>query len=212
MDSRDRDHRLLAAFLAGELDPAAARRWDAHLLECEQCWRAVREDRTGRQAARLLRRPAPPELADRVAFAVERTAAGAAGQRPARAPAQPRRRARPGRRLRGRWLAAAGTGAAALLVTLIVSLVPGGYQAQSVPAAVAAVARYARTVPSPAVAPGAHPDRQVVPVGVGRPVTVTAGGQQIVVRTWPLGSPQAGWAGSCRPLSLPARAPGRSVI
>src|SRR5260370_17135009 len=100
MDSRDRDHRLLAAFLAGELDPAAARRWDAHLLECEQCWRAVREDRTGRQAARLLRRGAPPELADRVAFAVELTAARAAGQRPARAPARPRRRARPGTRLR----------------------------------------------------------------------------------------------------------------
>ena len=41
MDSHD---RLLATFLAGDLDPAAAREWDEHLLECEQCWRAVRED------------------------------------------------------------------------------------------------------------------------------------------------------------------------
>ena len=78
MDGRDLDHRLLAPFLAGELDPADARRWDEHLLECEACWRAVREDRAGRQAAQVLRQPAPPGLADRVAFAVEMAAA--AGQ------------------------------------------------------------------------------------------------------------------------------------
>ncbi len=41
MDSPDRQHRLLAGFLAGELDEAGARRWDEHLLECEQCWQAV---------------------------------------------------------------------------------------------------------------------------------------------------------------------------
>src|SRR5215470_9212137 len=49
MDSHDRYDRLLTTFLAGELDPAEARRWDEHLLECEACWRAVREDRAGRQ-------------------------------------------------------------------------------------------------------------------------------------------------------------------
>src|SRR5260370_8493251 len=75
MDSHD---RLLSAFLAGDLDPGAARRWDEHLLECERCWRAVREDRVGRQAAQLLRHPAPPGLADRVAFAVEVAAAARA--------------------------------------------------------------------------------------------------------------------------------------
>ncbi len=52
--------RLLAAFLAGDLDAAEVRRWDEHLLECERCWRAVREDRAGRQAAQVLRQPAPP--------------------------------------------------------------------------------------------------------------------------------------------------------
>src|SRR5260370_1035264 len=97
MDSRDRDHRLLAAFLAGDLDPAAARRWDAHLLECEQCWRAVREDRTGRQAARRLRRGAPPEPAHRVPLALQLTAPRGAAGRPPRAPAPPRTAGRPGR-------------------------------------------------------------------------------------------------------------------
>src|SRR5258708_38212050 len=75
MDGRNTDHRLLAGFLAGDLGPADARRWDEHLLECEQCWRAVREDRAGRQAAELLRQPAPALLADPGRFAVELAAA-----------------------------------------------------------------------------------------------------------------------------------------
>src|SRR5262249_60144486 len=65
MDSHDGDDRLLMAFLAGGLGPAEARRGDEHLLECERCWRAVREDRAGRQVAELLRQPAPAGLADR---------------------------------------------------------------------------------------------------------------------------------------------------
>jgi hypothetical protein len=82
MDGHDRHDRVLGAFLAGDLDPAAAWRWDEHLLECEQCWRAVQENRDGRRAAELLRQPAPPGLADRVAFAVEVAAADrAAAQR-----------------------------------------------------------------------------------------------------------------------------------
>ena len=64
MDGRDRACRLLAGFLAGDLNPAEARLWDEHLLECEACWRAVREDRAGHQAARLLRQPAPGGLAE----------------------------------------------------------------------------------------------------------------------------------------------------
>jgi hypothetical protein len=217
MDSRDEDHRLLAAFLAGELDPAAARRWDAHLLECEQCWRAVREDRTGRQAAQLLHQPAPPGLADRVAFAVELTAAGRAPrQRPTRAPARSRLHARPGRRprqggrLRWQWLAAGGTGTVALVVSLVVVLLPNGHQTPSVPAAVAAVARYAQTVPAPARAPDAHQHERVAPVEVGRPVTVTAGGQQIVLRTWRLGSAEVVVAVSSQPFPMPASARGLS--
>jgi DNA-directed RNA polymerase specialized sigma24 family protein len=71
MGGHDRHDRLLGGFLAGDLDPAAARQLDEHLLECEQCWQAVRGDRDGRRAAELLRQPAPPGLTDRVAFAVE---------------------------------------------------------------------------------------------------------------------------------------------
>src|SRR6266581_893005 len=115
MDGHDRDHRLLAGYLAGELGPADARRWDEHLLVCEQCWRAVREDRAGRRAARLLRQPAPTGLADRVAFAVELAAAGTIARQ------RPRHRMR----LRWRWLAAAGALAAAVAVTVGV-LLPGG--------------------------------------------------------------------------------------
>src|SRR5499427_397518 len=120
MDGRDRACRLLAGFLAGDLDPADARRWDEHLLECEACWRAVREDRAGREAAQVLRQPAPPGLADRVAFAVEVAAAGrtAAPQRTGQ-DIRSGRRGRHDSRLHWR-LAGAGAVAAGLAITLLV--------------------------------------------------------------------------------------------
>src|SRR5215469_16981513 len=188
MDSRDSHDRLLAAFLAGDLDPADAQRWDEHLLECEWCWRAVREDRTGRQAAQVLRQPAPPGLADRVAFAVEMAAgAPAAAQRQARPPARAPERARRGRRLRWR-LAGAGAVAVGLVATLLVALLAGGRQADRVPAAVAAVVRYAQVIPPPS---GEQHPHRAAPLPVGRPVTVMVGGQRIVLRTWRLGGTEA---------------------
>jgi hypothetical protein len=193
MDGHD---RLLAAFLAGDLDRAAAREWDEHLLACEQCWRAVREDRAGRQAAQMLRQPAPRGLADRVAFAVEVAAAGTIAQR----------RPRGGVRLRWRWLAGAGGLAAAAAVTVAV-LLPGGRETGRMPAAVAAVARYAETVP-PARHPGLGPGRPGGPVEVGRPVTVAAGGQRMVLRVWRLGRVEAVVAVSAQPFPMPARARG----
>ena len=205
MDGHDRDHGLLAAFLAGELDAAGARRWDEHLLACEQCWRAVREDRAGRQAAQLLRQPAPPGLADRVTFAVELAAAGMAGQ------GWPRHRVRPQRsrrwvRLRWRWLAAAGALAAAV-AALAAVLLPGGRESASMPAAVAAVDHYAQTVPS-ARPPWPAPGGSSAPVEVGKPVTVSAGGQRMVLRVWRLGRVEAVVAVSTRPFPMPARAQG----
>jgi hypothetical protein len=194
MDGHDRDHRLLAGFLAGQLGAADARRWDEHLLECEQCWRAVREDRAGRQAAELLRRPAPAGLADRIAFTVE----VAAASRPAARPP-----GRPGRRQAWWRLAGAGTLAAGLAVTLLLVLLPGGRQTQSMPAAVTAVARYAQAVPPPAREQPAHPGGLAAPVQVGRPVTVTVGGQQIVMRTWRLGGTEAVVAVSGQPFPMP---------
>ena len=196
MDSHDRGHRLLAAFLAGELNPADAPRWDEHLLACEQCWRAVREDRAGRQAARLLRQPPPPGLADRVAFAVELAAAGTIV----------RQRPRRGMRMRWRWLAAAGVLAAAVAVTVAV-LLPVGRETGTMPAAVAAVARYAQTVP-PARHPGPGPGGPGAPVEVGHPVTVAAGGQQMVLRVWRLGDVEAVVAVSAQPFAMPAGAHG----
>jgi hypothetical protein len=190
MDSHD---QLLAAFLAGELDPVAARRWDEHLLACEQCWRAVREDRAGRQAARRLRQPAPPGLADRVTLAVEIAAADRTATR-RHAPAR----------------LEAGILAAAVAVTLLVLLIPAGRPPGGMPAAVAAVARYARTVPAPAGNQHLPPDGRAVPVAVGRAVTVTAGGQQIVMRTWRLGGAEAVVAVSGQPFPMPARAQGAS--
>jgi anti-sigma factor RsiW len=207
MDSHDRYDRLLAAFLAGDIGPAEARAWDEHLLECEACWRVVREDRAGRQAAQLLRRPAPPGLADRVAFAVEVAAGGrTASRRRARPGVRARWRAGPGRRLRWPWLAGAGALAAVLLVLVL----PGGGGGASVPAAVAAVARYAQAIPPPAGDQHFHPGGRVRPVEVGHPVTVTAGGQQIVLTTWRLGGTEAVVAVSGQPFPMPAGAQGVS--
>lgn len=196
MDSHDRRHRLLAAFLTGELNPADAPRWDEHLLECEQCWRAVREDRPGRQAAQLLRQPPPPRLADRVRFAVELAAAGTIAQQ----------RPRHGMRLRWRWVAAAGALAATMAVTVAV-LLPGGHETGTMPVAVAAVAHYAEAVP-PAPHHGAGSGGLAAPVEVGHPVTVAAGGQQMVLRVWRLDHVKAVVAVSAQPFPMPARAHG----
>src|SRR5215467_9280740 len=176
MDSHDRRHRLLTAFLSGELSPADTPRWDEHLLACEQCWRAMREDRAGRQAAQVLRQPAPPGLADRVAFAVELAAAGDMAQR------HPRH----GVRLRWRWLASAGALACAVAVA-VTALLPGGRETGSMPAAVAAVARYAEAMPPAPHHRAGSGGPAAAPVEVGHPVTVAAGGQQMVLRVWRLG-------------------------
>jgi len=206
MDGHD---RLLSAFLAGDLDLADARRWDEHLLECEQCWRAVREDRDGRLAARLLRQPAPAAMPERIRFAVEvAAAAGPAAQRNERPGRRSRRWARARVRPRWRWLAGAGTLAAGLAVTVIVLALPAGRA--SVPAAVAAVARYAETIPAPARQPQPHRGHRAAPVEVGRPVTMTAGGQRIVARTWRVDGVEAAVAVSGQPFPMPPGAQGVS--
>jgi hypothetical protein len=58
------------AFLAGELSPEEERRFDEHLLSCEQCWQAVKADQAARLALEKLRRPAPQGLQERVALAI----------------------------------------------------------------------------------------------------------------------------------------------
>jgi hypothetical protein len=209
MDGRDRACWLLAGFLAGDLDPAEARRWDEHLLECEACWRAVREDLAGRQATQVLRRPAPPGLADRVAFAVEvATAAQTAAPRRARTAAGSSRWARSGGWLRWPQLAGAGAVAVAVVVTLVVVLLPGGHQVRGVPAAVAVVADYAQAVPQSARGQHHVSGGGAAPVQVGHPAIVTAGGQTVVLRTWRVGGTEAVVAVSSKPFPMPPRAQG----
>jgi hypothetical protein len=121
------------------------------------------------------------------------------------------RQVRKGRRLSWPRLAGAVALAAGLAITLLVLLLPGGHQAGTMPAAVAAVARYAQALPPP---PGNARPEEAAPVQVGHPVTVTAGGQQIVMRTWRLGGVQAVVAVSARPFPSPAGArslPGRGM-
>ncbi len=214
MDSHD---RMLAAFLAGELDGEQARRWDRHLLECERCWQAVREDRVGRQAAALLRRPAPPGLADQIAFSVEVAAGGGyagAAMRRERPVARTWRRVRPAAGGWPKWrlLAGAGALAAAVAVTLMAVVLPGGRGTVSMPAAVAAVARYAQAVPSRNTEELPPQGIQSAPVQVGRPVTLTAGGQQIVLRTWRLDGTDVVVAVSGQPFSMPMGAQAASGV
>lgn len=74
------DEGRLLAFLAGELDAAEERAFDEHLLTCETCWRAVREDRVGRLALDELRVSTPLGLADRVALVVRLADQSATGE------------------------------------------------------------------------------------------------------------------------------------
>jgi len=78
------------AFLSGELPPDEERRFDEHLLSCEQCWQAVKADQAARLALEKLRQPAPAGLQERVALAIalasQDEAKIAAGQRRPLAP------------------------------------------------------------------------------------------------------------------------------
>ena len=73
------DDATLGGFVSGELTPTEAERLDAHLLSCDECWRAVHQDELGRRLARSLTEPAPAALAERVDAAV-RDAARSAGR------------------------------------------------------------------------------------------------------------------------------------
>jgi hypothetical protein len=138
-------------------------------------------------------------------------AAGLGAGRPWQRPgARSRRLIRPGSRLGWRRIASVGAVAAGLAVTFAVLVFPGGRQTGSVPAAVAAVARYAEAIPPPAREWLPRPGGQTTPVEVGRPVTVTAGGQRIVMRTWRLDGTEAVVAVSGLAFPMPPGAVGTS--
>jgi hypothetical protein len=64
------------------LSDADERSFDEHLLQCEECWRAVQADRAARFALEKLREPAPAGLHDRVALGVTIAAADAPTPKP----------------------------------------------------------------------------------------------------------------------------------
>lgn len=111
--------RDAAAYLAGLGRPADRRRFEAHLVSCEECWKEVHLGRAGRAVAERARELAPPSLRDDVRAAVMMSEAG------------PGRRSRLVRSLVA--VALAGAVAAALLATLL----PGPGPAE--PRAIAAV-------------------------------------------------------------------------
>jgi hypothetical protein len=74
--------RAAAAYLAGEFEPRARERFEAHMLTCEDCWREVKTGRDGRMLAESLREVAPQHLRERIRATI------------AAAPPPPRRRLR----------------------------------------------------------------------------------------------------------------------
>lgn len=59
-----------AAYLAGATSRRGRRRFEAHVLECEDCWGEVRLGRAGRRLAESARELAPQPLRERVRGAV----------------------------------------------------------------------------------------------------------------------------------------------
>ncbi len=146
------DDRRLVPFLAGELPAAQAEEFEAHLVACDGCWRAVSQDRRGRALAESLRELAPATLRDRIRMQTE-TGPAATG------PTGTRRRR-----------AVAALAAAALLVGAAAWATTSRHPRETV---VAAVVRAAQEPSPPA---SVVRDGQVVVVTRsavdGRPVTV----------------------------------------
>jgi hypothetical protein len=179
MDSHESTHdKMLEAFLAGDLGAAGVNQWDEHLLGCEQCWRAVREDRNARRAVQVLRQPAPAWLADKVSFAVQ-VAAASPGARA------------PGRRLPSRAkLALASIATAAFIAVSVLThgLIGAGRvgarQAANppLPTAVAMVTHYAEALPARPQSGGTAERLQLELVR--RQIAVLPDGQRITIATW----------------------------
>lgn len=147
----------LVAFLSGDLDPMGTREFDEHLLGCEDCWRALREDRAARSALERQRDPAPSGLADRIRLAVELEASHLPKSRT-------RRRARVGS-LVGVVLALAGT---ALWLSV-------GLPNRST--AVGTVVQFAQMIPPPS----RLAQRQAASTAVGAGLALTVDGQHLRV-------------------------------
>jgi anti-sigma factor RsiW len=110
--------RDVAAYVSGELSPRDLHDFEAHLLECEECWREVQLNREGRRLAERAREAAPARLREDVRAAVTLSGYGS--------------------RSRRRRLAVAPLGAVALVVAVtltVVSLRPSDAQPPEIAAA-----------------------------------------------------------------------------
>jgi Putative zinc-finger len=65
--------RMAAAYLAGGLHRRQRERFEAHILECDDCWREVGLGRRGRELAESMRQVAPQRLRERVRATVAAT-------------------------------------------------------------------------------------------------------------------------------------------
>jgi hypothetical protein len=65
--------RMAAAYLAGELHRRHREWFEAHILECDDCWREVGLGRRGRALAESMREVAPQRLRERVRATVAAT-------------------------------------------------------------------------------------------------------------------------------------------
>lgn len=73
--------RNAAEYVSGELGRRATRWFEAHLLNCEDCWREVLLGRLGRRVAEEAREPAPAALRERVRAAVQFTSQAGSDRR-----------------------------------------------------------------------------------------------------------------------------------
>jgi hypothetical protein len=146
------DEPTLLAFLEGTLPATEAEGFDAHLLGCESCWTAVREDGAGRDALRSLLELAPPRLQDRVRLAVQGARPTVDGAHPAGGPPRQHRAQR----------LVAVLGAVAVVAVTAAALRFHGQASSADPAPVAAVVELARLQSPPLTA-------KEIPGGVASP-------------------------------------------
>jgi hypothetical protein len=131
-----------------------------------------------------LREPTPPELAERVRFAVELAA-------------QPSRRRRP-----QRWVLAGGGALVTAVITVIALMWPRPTQPAD-PPIIAAVAQIAQSMAASSTPSGTA---STAPVPVGAPVAMVADGTHLTWRYYQLGGVEAAVVTSDRPFPMPAGA------
>jgi len=158
--NHDRE-RLATAYLT-TMRPRARRRFDAHLLACEPCWREVSLARRGRQLAETARDVAPPELREDIRAAV--TAA-----------APPSARARPRRRIVAAAIMALAVAAGTAVVMRPWPHPRPAPDAGAPPAIIAAAVASYRANRLPGTAVPAAPAPQLTPLNLG--LVGAAGGE-----------------------------------